>query len=82
MADSVPPRPDEICPNCFATWRATRPLPPLVQCWHRGHMARLTSRGWRCMPAKPITARRAEAALERRLAAQAIAQSAHSEEAE
>lgn len=42
-------RPDCICANCFAAWRATRPKPPAVYCWHRGNAARLRAEGWQIL---------------------------------
>lgn len=40
------PRPECVCPNCFVTWRARRPRPPAVFCWHNRSAARLRADGW------------------------------------
>jgi hypothetical protein len=39
-------RPEGVCANCFATWRARRPRPPALYCWHYGVVARPRSDGW------------------------------------
>jgi len=53
-------RPAEICPNCWAVWKATRPCPPAAWCWHSAHVARPTSSGWQV---EKVTGRSAMAAL-------------------
>lgn len=39
-------RPDAICPNCWAVWRAGKPRTLSVRCWHQGAVARPKADGW------------------------------------
>ena len=42
-------RPDGICANCYAVWRAARPRPAVIRCWHMDAIARPTATGWKVM---------------------------------
>jgi hypothetical protein len=37
--ETLPP-PSSICPNCYATFRASRPRPAFCWCWHNSSVAR------------------------------------------
>jgi hypothetical protein len=39
-------RPAGICANCYAVYRAKRPRPQALYCWHLGAAARQTPKGW------------------------------------
>lgn len=39
-------RPDRICPNCWATFRAAKPQPAAAWCWHTRTLAYPTLTGW------------------------------------
>lgn len=66
MVTSTQSRPDEICGNCFAVWRAQKPRPLAVRCWHKDMVARPTPNGWKIMkhPSdRDLTAMREEGLL-------------------
>jgi hypothetical protein len=42
-------RPDGVCGNCWAVWRAAKPRPPGVYCWHLQTAATLAATGWRVL---------------------------------
>lgn len=43
---TAPARPEGLCPNCVAAWRARRPRPAAMHCWHAGLVAWPIPGGW------------------------------------
>jgi hypothetical protein len=41
----APGRPSGCCETCFRVWRASRPRPDAVRCWHGNVIARLRNDG-------------------------------------
>lgn len=44
-------RPDHVCPNCFATWKAAKPRPSAIYCHHAKVVAWRVEGAWRTEPA-------------------------------
>jgi hypothetical protein len=55
-------RPAGICGNCLATWRAAKPQPRALYCWHTQTLARPRAEGWETVSATDSALRAARKA--------------------